>query len=711
MPMAMVNLNLVNQSKLNSEFDTLNCLPKIYVDSQVNNTCNVEDIYGKSCWNNDNKLYISHNSANHSLIHSRACSCPYCSCLCNVTVISDYPYPISDVKVNVNDSLQYKRSNLSECSLDVVNKCSNNFIYLKSDYGATSEPYYTIENRTHGFMDSQSINRVGIPIGSIIWFTNTSSTCNTKQDAFQCQVGARYDNTHLGFLDHASKECTNRDLHGAACGVANNSTKVDSTYDSNYDNNLHYSEEKWLKNYIDQGVDLTDLGFQPHNYISQEFNSFKNFSVLSNSCISTTISIKILYNTYLGDTGLSNSYGHNDSILEHKSELNNDTVSQVVDSHVQSKVAREFGFIPDSIAIHLPLQTSTDFQYTLNEEGISKLHSTVKAYNVPNYKGARIPVISGLKIQMWRYILKDYDLQIIGDYLQYGFPFNVDRVNFEYNQNVVNHASSLRNPNGVIEYFNTEIQHQAMVGPMKESPFPKTHYSPIMARSKPDGSIRVIVDLSWPIGQGVNNYVPGDKFDDISFTLKYPTIDLVVEKIREMGPNAQLFKVDLQRAFRNLRIDPLDYPLLGLKWQENTYIDVALAFGFKNGAAACQLCTDVITNTLRHQKIWLMNYLDDYIGIAQPHQAEGHFQSLLNILDQVGLPVNNNKVEPPSSIITCLGIQINAKTGTLSVPDKKLNEIKNLTSQWLIKKIATRKQLQSYIGKLIAIHRCVKPSR
>ena len=68
-------------------------------------------------------------------------------------------------------------------------------------------------------------------------------------------------------------------------------------------------------------------------------------------------------------------------------------------------------------------------------------------------------------------------------------------------------------------------------------------------------------------------------------------------------------------------------------------------------------------------------------------------------------------MEQPSSVITCLGIQINAKEGILSVPDKKLNEIKNLTSQWLSKKIATHKQLQTYIGKLIAIHRCVKPSR
>ena len=56
-----------------------------------------------------------------------------------------------------------------------------------------------------------------------------------------------------------------------------------------------------------------------------------------------------------------------------------------------------------------------------------------------------------------------------------------------------------------------------------------------------------------------------------------------------------------------------------------------------------------------------MNYLDDYIGVANEFKAESQFQSLMNILQQVGLPVNPTKVEPPSSVITCLGIQINAR--------------------------------------------------
>ena len=56
-----------------------------------------------------------------------------------------------------------------------------------------------------------------------------------------------------------------------------------------------------------------------------------------------------------------------------------------------------------------------------------------------------------------------------------------------------------------------------------------THYSALMARDKPDGGVRIIVDLSWPIGQSVNSCVAADIYDNIPFTLKYPTVDQVVQ--------------------------------------------------------------------------------------------------------------------------------------------------------------------------------------
>ena len=65
----------------------------------------------------------------------------------------------------------------------------------------------------------------------------------------------------------------------------------------------------------------------------------------------------------------------------------------------------------------------------------------------------------------------------------------------------------------------------------------------------------------WPHGWGVNDYIKDDLYDDMYYQLKYPTVDHIVQTIQDIGPSALLMKVDLKRAYRNLRIDPADYPL------------------------------------------------------------------------------------------------------------------------------------------------------
>ena len=284
---------------------------------------------------------------------------------------------------------------------------------------------------------------------------------------------------------------------------------------------------------------------------------------------------------------------------------------------------------------------------------IHDIHSKVAAFSVPNYKGARIQVPSGLNISEWHYLHISYDLQILAEYLQFGFSLNVDYDIFQFNMETENHASALQRPDGVNKYFNTEIEKQAMVGPIEELPFEKLRISPLMARDKPDGGVRVIVDLSWPLGQSVNSCVSPDVYDGIPFTLKYPTVDDVIQQIRTLGPRTLLFKIDLERAFRNLRIDPFDYPLLGLQWQGKRYVDVGLPFGFRTGAAACQMCTDVITHQLRLRNVWVINYLDDYIGVSSPQNASNDFHTLKNLLQKVGLPINQKKMEEPGEQITC----------------------------------------------------------
>ena len=376
-----------------------------------------------------------------------------------------------------------------------------------------------------------------------------------------------------------------------------------------------------------------------------------------------------------------------------------------------TKYVRTFGFLPLN-SYHLKtLSGNQEINTTDMVEYVRQSNEMVRKTNCFNYQQARIKVPSNLNICNWRRYLKYYDLKILCDYLEFGFPLNIDYELFQFNQNVTNHPSARRDIVGVNEYFEAEVGYGAMVGPLAMQPFEKMHFSPLMARPKPDGSTRVIVDLSWPHGNSVNSCVPMDFFDNIEFKLKYPTIDNVIQKIRVMGSKSLLFKIDLQRAFRNFRIDPGDYHVLGLRWQGMTYVDVALPFGFKQAASSCQMATDAITYLMWTQNNWIMAYLDDLVGVADPDKAQAAFLTLSNLLQALGLPINAKKVEPPSHKITCLGIEIDAKVGTLTIPDKKIEKIKTMCHNWMFKSKATRNQLQKLVGNLLYLHKCIPPAR
>ena len=101
---------------------------------------------------------------------------------------------------------------------------------------------------------------------------------------------------------------------------------------------------------------------------------------------------------------------------------------------------------------------------------------------------------------------------------------------------------ALRNPEGVDKYFTDQIQHNTVLDPLDIPPFAKMHFSPIMARPKPDGGTQVIVHLSWPHDNSIDSCVPSNIFGFMTFQLKYPTIDHVVEKLENMGVMPYCFR-------------------------------------------------------------------------------------------------------------------------------------------------------------------------
>ena len=121
--------------------------------------------------------------------------------------------------------------------------------------------------------------------------------------------------------------------------------------------------------------------------------------------------------------------------------------------------------------------------------------------------------------------------------------------------------------------------------------------------------------------------------------------------------------------------------------------------------------TDFVTHLLANAGHWTCSYLDNIIGVAPSRSANNTFLALTNQISSLGLPINPEKVSPPVTHLTCLGIDIDVKTGMLHIPREKITNIKSVCKNWMGKASATRKQLQSLVGHLIYLHKCVAPAR
>ena len=371
-----------------------------------------------------------------------------------------------------------------------------------------------------------------------------------------------------------------------------------------------------------------------------------------------------------------------------------------------SQNGHKYGFLPLS-----PLRIYTgDPTYYESIPDIIKLHHLVRSSSTPNYLKCRIPLQTQLNIKNWRKYLSQYWDKQLPDLLEYGFPLDFDRSRI-LQSTEINHTSALQHPQEVSRYIDEELQFSAIYGPFEQKPF-ALHVSPLMTREKADSnSRRTIMDLSWPHDFSINAGVSKDIYLDTYFELHYPSIDDIVHSIKYLGPSSKLFKVDISRAFRHLRVDPGDLDLLGFKYGQY-YVDGSTPFGYRHGSVFFQRCSDAIRYIMKTQgHPNLINYIDDLIYIGLPSKIDKAFNDLLCILRQLGLDISQKKLVAPSTSAICLGILINTVDRTISIPAEKLKHINHICNEWKSKVTCTKNQLQSLLGSLLYISKCVKPAR
>ena len=184
------------------------------------------------------------------------------------------------------------------------------------------------------------------------------------------------------------------------------------------------------------------------------------------------------------------------------------------------------------------------------------------------------------------------------------------------------------------------------------------------------------MDLSWPPNFSVNAGVKKDVYLNTIYSLHYPSIDNITEALVKLGPAAQLYKVDISRVFRHLRVDPADIDLLGFQVDRHHYIDISTPFGFRHGSLFFQRCSDAIRHIMTsHGYRGLFNYIDDLIYTGLPSEIQNSYQFLLNLLQELGLDISRKKLVAPATSVICLGILVDSVNKTISIPEQKLQEI------------------------------------
>ena len=64
----------------------------------------------------------------------------------------------------------------------------------------------------------------------------------------------------------------------------------------------------------------------------------------------------------------------------------------------------------------------------------------------PNYREARITIVSGLNVNMWKKYLQNYPDDRLIQYIRFGFPLSIHNRSELHNTDVCNHQSAMQYP-------------------------------------------------------------------------------------------------------------------------------------------------------------------------------------------------------------------------------------------------------------------------
>ena len=269
----------------------------------------------------------------------------------------------------------------------------------------------------------------------------------------------------------------------------------------------------------------------------------------------------------------------------------------------------------------------------------------------------------------------------------------------QFAHTATNLQSAFSQPSVLDHALASECSFNHVLGPFDSPPLPNLRCSGLGLIPQQDGSWRTIYHLSAPPGKSINDFINPDTYE-----LSYCSVDDAFAIVNLLGTGTLLSKIDLKNVFRLIPVRQADWNLLSIFWQGKYYIDTCLPFGLRSAPCIFNRLATAIHWILQsnYNVQFLLHYLDNFLTAGPPDSpvCQQNLESMLTLSQRINAPVKEEKVVPPSTKITFLGIVIDTVAMMASISDERKSLMLEELQSFTTRKKCTKRQLLSLIGKL-----------
>jgi len=302
--------------------------------------------------------------------------------------------------------------------------------------------------------------------------------------------------------------------------------------------------------------------------------------------------------------------------------------------------------------------------------------------------------------------LADRNAREICDWIQHGASVGCKEP-FRGPTRSKNAATAVQYGRQVTDAVATWVRKGFVRGPVDLAEIPASaKVNGIMCRPKPDGSVRVILNMSAPAGSSVNDGINSDDFPAImSSTYKWLTV------LNLVGIGCLIMKMDWSDAYKHVPVCGEDLDLQWFEWLGMGFQELCLIFGTSSSVGiydrVAKLVLAIVLAICKFPREWVCQHLDDVCAAAPAssdllRQFENTYRKVAH---QVGVQLAPTE-DPDKAFSACtsgtvLGVHYDTVNWTWKIPEDKLVRLLNQIRGVVAASTITRKELESLTGRIL----------